>query len=93
MGVVPGLAGGADAQAGRAARHLLIRASLVAVALHVTLAGWAVLELSLRVRERLQGRGGATRDRATRALIAVALGAAITLAAVTASRTTASTGS
>ena len=60
------------------------------MALHVTLAGWAVLELGLRVRELLQGRGGATRDRATRALIAVTLGASIALAAVTASRATAS---
>jgi protein-S-isoprenylcysteine O-methyltransferase Ste14 len=54
------------------------------VALQLTLAGWAVLELGLRVRERLQGRGGAARDRATRALIAVTLGTAIALAAVTA---------
>jgi protein-S-isoprenylcysteine O-methyltransferase Ste14 len=45
-----------------------------------------VLELGLRVAERLQGRGGAARDRATRALIAVTLGAAIALAMVTASR-------
>jgi protein-S-isoprenylcysteine O-methyltransferase Ste14 len=56
------------------------------VALHLTLAGWAVLELGLRVRERLQGRGGAARDRATRALIAVTLGTAIALATVTASQ-------
>jgi protein-S-isoprenylcysteine O-methyltransferase Ste14 len=56
------------------------------VALQLTLAGWAVLELGLRVGERLQGRGSATRDRATRALIAVAIGIAIALAAVTASR-------
>ena len=59
------------------------------MALQLTLACWAVLELGLRVRERLQGRGGAARDRATRALIAVALGAAIALAAVTASWVTA----
>jgi protein-S-isoprenylcysteine O-methyltransferase Ste14 len=56
------------------------------VALQVTLAAWAVLELGVRVRERLQGRGGAARDRGTRVLIAVTLGAAIALAAVTASR-------
>jgi protein-S-isoprenylcysteine O-methyltransferase Ste14 len=56
-----------------------------AVALHLTLAGWALLELGLRVRERLQGRGGAARDRATRVLIAAALGVALALAAVTAS--------
>ena len=58
------------------------------MALHLTLAGWAVLELGLRVRERLQGRGGAARDRATRALIAVTLGTAIAVAVVTASRAT-----
>ena len=59
------------------------------MALYLTLAGWAVLELGLRVRERLQGKGSAARDRATRALIAITLGAAIALAAVTASRATA----
>jgi protein-S-isoprenylcysteine O-methyltransferase Ste14 len=56
-----------------------------AVALHLTLAGWALLELGVRVRERLQGRGGAARDRATRLLIAAALGVAIAVAVVTAS--------
>jgi hypothetical protein len=55
------------------------------VALHLTLAGWAVLELGLRVRERLQGKGSAARDRATRALIAITLGTTVALAAVTAS--------
>jgi protein-S-isoprenylcysteine O-methyltransferase Ste14 len=59
------------------------------VTLQLTLAGWAVLELGLRVRERLQGRGGAARDRATRVLIAVTLGIAVAVAAVTASRATA----
>jgi protein-S-isoprenylcysteine O-methyltransferase Ste14 len=59
------------------------------VALQLTLAGWAVLELGLRVRERLQGRGGAARDRATRVMIAVTLGTAIALAAVAASWATA----
>ena len=53
------------------------------VALQLTLAGWAVLELGLRVRERAQGRGGAAADRATRVLVAVALAAAFTLAALT----------
>jgi protein-S-isoprenylcysteine O-methyltransferase Ste14 len=60
-----------------------------AVALQLTLAAWAVLELGLRVRERLQGKGSVARDRGTRVLIAVTLGAAIVLAAVTASRSTA----
>ena len=58
------------------------------MALQLTLAGWAALELGLRVRERLQGRGSAARDRATRVLIAITLGAAIALAVVTASRAT-----
>jgi protein-S-isoprenylcysteine O-methyltransferase Ste14 len=60
----------------------------MSVALQLTLAGWAVLEFVLRVRERFGGRGGADRDRGTRALVAVALGAAIAVAAVTASRST-----
>ncbi len=44
------------------------------MALQLTLAGWAVLELGVRVRERLQGKGSVARDRATRVLIAVTLG-------------------
>jgi protein-S-isoprenylcysteine O-methyltransferase Ste14 len=55
----------------------------------LTLAAWALFELALRVRERVQGRGGAARDRATRVLIAVALAVAVVLATVTASRSTA----
>jgi protein-S-isoprenylcysteine O-methyltransferase Ste14 len=51
--------------------------------LQLTLAGWAVLELGLRVRERAQGRGGAAADRATRVLIAVTLATAFVLAAAT----------
>ena len=54
----------------------------------LTLAAWALFELGLRVRERLQGRGGAARDRATRVLIAVAIAVAIVLAVVTQSRAT-----
>jgi protein-S-isoprenylcysteine O-methyltransferase Ste14 len=50
------------------------------VALQLTLAGWAAFELFLRVRERLAGRGGAARDRGTRVLIGLSLGAAIALA-------------
>ena len=59
------------------------------MALWLTLAAWAVLELGLRVRERLQGRGGTARDRATRALVAVTLGIAVAVAVVTGSRSTA----
>jgi protein-S-isoprenylcysteine O-methyltransferase Ste14 len=58
------------------------------VALQLTLAGWAVLELGLRVRERIGGRGSAARDRGTRALVAVTLGIAVAVAVVTASRST-----
>jgi protein-S-isoprenylcysteine O-methyltransferase Ste14 len=58
------------------------------VALWLTLAAWAVLELGLRTRERLQGRGGTARDRATRALVAVTLGIAVTVAVVRTSRST-----
>ena len=45
-----------------------------------TLACWALLEVGLRVREAVQGKGGRKRDRGTRVLIAVSLGAAIALA-------------
>jgi protein-S-isoprenylcysteine O-methyltransferase Ste14 len=60
------------------------------VALQLTLAGWVVLELGLRVRETVQGRGSTARDRATRALIGVSIGAAFVLVALTASRGTTS---
>ena len=52
------------------------------MSVYLTLAGWAVLELGLRVRERIQGKGGSARDRSTRALIAVSVGAAIALGRV-----------
>jgi protein-S-isoprenylcysteine O-methyltransferase Ste14 len=58
------------------------------VALQLTIAGWVLFELGLRVRERLQGRGGAARDRGTRVLIAVTLGTAIAFAGVIGSRST-----
>ena len=50
----------------------------------LTVAAWIVLELGQRVRERLHGRGGTGRDRATRILIGVSIGAAVALAALTA---------
>jgi protein-S-isoprenylcysteine O-methyltransferase Ste14 len=43
----------------------------------LTLVCWALLEASLRVRDRVRGKGGRGRDRATRALIAIMLGGAI----------------
>ena len=57
------------------------------MALKVTLAVWAVLELGVRVREHLHGTGGSARDRGTRVLIAVSLGAALVVALVSATRT------
>jgi protein-S-isoprenylcysteine O-methyltransferase Ste14 len=42
-----------------------------------TLAAWALLELGVRVSERLRGKGGGARDRATRALIAISIAAAL----------------
>ena len=55
------------------------------IALSLTLAAWVVLELSLRVRERLHGTGGTGRDRSTRVLIGLSIGATVALAAVSAS--------
>jgi protein-S-isoprenylcysteine O-methyltransferase Ste14 len=46
----------------------------------LTLAAWALVEVGVRVREIIQGRGRAARDRGTRVLIAVTLGAAIVAA-------------
>jgi protein-S-isoprenylcysteine O-methyltransferase Ste14 len=51
----------------------------------LTLACWALLELSVRVREAVRGKGGRARDRGTRVLIAITLGGAIGLAAAAAS--------
>jgi protein-S-isoprenylcysteine O-methyltransferase Ste14 len=48
--------------------------------LSLTLGGWALFELSLRIRERVQSQGGTARDRGTRILIAAGLGSAIVLA-------------
>jgi len=50
---------------------------------YITLAGWVVLELTLRVGETARGKGRRSHDRGTRALIAISLGAAIAIAATT----------
>jgi protein-S-isoprenylcysteine O-methyltransferase Ste14 len=42
-----------------------------------TVAVWALLEVSLRVRDRARGMGGADRDAGTRVLIAAAIGGAV----------------
>jgi protein-S-isoprenylcysteine O-methyltransferase Ste14 len=47
-----------------------------------TLVCWALLETGLRVRDAVQGRGGGNRDRGTRVLIIISLGAAIGAASV-----------
>jgi protein-S-isoprenylcysteine O-methyltransferase Ste14 len=52
----------------------------VFAATDLTLAAWALVEVGVRVREAVQGRGDAARDRGTRALIAVSLVAAIVAA-------------
>lgn len=46
----------------------------------LTLAAWALVEVGVRVRERVQGKGRAARDRGTRVLIAMTLGAGIVAA-------------
>ena len=46
----------------------------------LTLAAWALVEVGVRVRERVQGKGRTARDRGTRVLIAMTLGAAIVAA-------------
>lgn len=48
--------------------------------LSLTLAAWLLLELGVRVRESMQGRGRSGHDRFTRILIAATIGAAIALA-------------
>jgi protein-S-isoprenylcysteine O-methyltransferase Ste14 len=54
--------------------------------LDLTLGGWVLLELGLRVRDLARHRGGSAQDRATRILIGVTLGAALALASVATSR-------
>lgn len=51
----------------------------------LTVAAWALLEVSLRICEGVRGKGRRGRDRGTRVLIAVSLGLAIGLAAAGAS--------
>ena len=51
-------------------------------AFSVTLDAWVVLEVSLRTREAVQGRGRTGHDHLTRALMAASIGAAIGLGAL-----------
>lgn len=48
--------------------------------LSLTLAGWVLLEVGVRIRESVQGRGRTGHDRFTRILIAATIGATIALA-------------
>jgi protein-S-isoprenylcysteine O-methyltransferase Ste14 len=48
--------------------------------LSLTVAAWVLLELGVRVRESVQGRGRTGHDRFTRVLIAATIGATIALA-------------
>jgi protein-S-isoprenylcysteine O-methyltransferase Ste14 len=52
----------------------------------VTIAFWVLLELAVRVREAVAGRGGRGRDRGTRIVIVLAIGAAILAASVAAAQ-------
>jgi protein-S-isoprenylcysteine O-methyltransferase Ste14 len=49
----------------------------VSPAVDVTLAAWALLELGVRVGESVRGKGRRRRDRGTRILVALTVGAAI----------------
>jgi protein-S-isoprenylcysteine O-methyltransferase Ste14 len=54
----------------------------MAVVEYITLGVWGLAEMTLRIRERLGGRGGTATDHGTRILIVVSLGAALALAGV-----------
>jgi protein-S-isoprenylcysteine O-methyltransferase Ste14 len=57
-------------------------AALVISLAYPALACWALLEVGLRVREAVRGKGGRNRDRSTRVLIAISFGAAIGVASI-----------
>jgi len=52
----------------------------VSAVAQITLAAWALLEVSVRVAEATRGKGRRDRDRATRVWIALSLGVAIAVA-------------
>ena len=52
----------------------------------VTLACWTLLELGLRIREAVQGKGRRERDRSSRLLIAISLGLSVGVTAATGSK-------
>jgi protein-S-isoprenylcysteine O-methyltransferase Ste14 len=58
----------------------ILRKGTVSPLADLTLAAWALVEVGVRVREGVQGKGRPDRDRATRVLIAMTLGAAIVAA-------------
>jgi protein-S-isoprenylcysteine O-methyltransferase Ste14 len=53
---------------------------VISLLLYLTLAGWVLLELSLRIREGLRGRGRTGHDRFSRVLIGITIGASVGLA-------------
>jgi protein-S-isoprenylcysteine O-methyltransferase Ste14 len=59
------------------------RLRTVSLVVDLTLAAWALLELGVRVGESFRGKGRRQRDRGTRILVALALGAAVGTAAAT----------
>ena len=51
--------------------------STVLLVVDLTLAAWALVELGVRVRESVYGKGRSERDRGTRVLVALSLGVAV----------------
>jgi protein-S-isoprenylcysteine O-methyltransferase Ste14/anti-anti-sigma regulatory factor len=70
----------------RVAWDEIVRENAVSPLAYPILACWALLEVSLRVREGVHGKGKRKRDRGTRVSIAISLGVAIGVAAFAASR-------
>src|SRR3954447_4856857 len=64
---------GSQAKPGRGSGGGIPPHRTVSLVVDLTLAAWALLELGVRVRESVQGKGGRHRDRGTRILVAVAL--------------------
>jgi protein-S-isoprenylcysteine O-methyltransferase Ste14 len=78
----PRLAGGSSSMSdhGRIAAFGDTATGTVSPVTDLPLAAWALVEVGVRVREHVQGKGRADRDRGTRAVIAMTLGAAIVAA-------------